>query len=200
MHCFSMDPSDIISLRIPKEDRYERFIYCFVCGRNCRCCYFQKEKNDISYGRLYHRRNSSSIFAYLRCLADVGNRLIQIMNIFLMFLETAGLTILTETPVMYLGFCKDVKKVGFISFFIYCFLVNAITNISLNVLLLAARSPGYVGHFAYVCFLAVLEVIVYLTECFMYRFAFAGKVSNKRIYVVVFIANAVSFMTGLLIY
>lgn len=117
-----------------------------------------------------------------------------------MFLETVGLTILTETPVMYFGFRKDVKNVGFIRFFANCFLVNAITNISLNVLLLVVRSCGYVNHSTYVWILTFLEMVVYFTECFMYRFAFEEKVSGIRIYVVVLLANAVSLLTGFLIF
>lgn len=117
-----------------------------------------------------------------------------------MFLETVGLTVLIETPVMLLGFCKDVKKVGFIRFSVNCVLVNAITNIVLNVLLLVVRSGVSVNYSTYVWIFTVLEMTVYFAECFMYRFAFGQKVNNIRIYVVVFWANAVSLLAGFLIF
>lgn len=117
-----------------------------------------------------------------------------------MFLEAVGLTVLTETPVMCLGFRKDVKNVGFIRFVVNCILVNAITNIVLNVLLLVIRSGVSMNYSTYVWIFTVLEMTVYFAECFMYRFAFGQKVNNIRIYLVVFLANAVSLLAGFLIF
>lgn len=117
-----------------------------------------------------------------------------------MFLKTVGLTILFETPVMFLGLLKDVKKVGVVRILIYSVLVNAITNIVLNVLLLVARQGLMVSHSTYVWLLTVLEMAVYFVECFMYKFAFDEEVNTIKLYVVVLLANAVSFFAGLLIF
>ena len=110
----------------------------------------------------------------------------------------ALLTFAIELPIVILGMIGTIKRIGFGKLVLNIFLVNLITNLCLNVLLLINSFYGY--PFGRIVSMAILEVFVFAAECVMYAFCFKDKVSKLRICIVTLVANLVSFLLGLLMF
>lgn len=120
------------------------------------------------------------------------------MALLLELLIVAFLTVLIETPIMLLGMVGKIRKLGFLRIVLNSVLVNLITNLTLNAILLVNSYFGYPS--GRMVLTMILEVVVLVAEGAMYCFAFGEKISKIRVCCVTLVANAVSFIVGLLIF
>lgn len=119
----------------------------------------------------------------------------------LRLLGTAAFTVVLETPVMFLCLIRELKakKLSALDIAASSLLINLITNLTLNtVLTLSVRFLG-LEHKGFVYMAAVLEAAVFISESFMYGFAFGDAVSRKKLWLVVSAANVISLTVGLLV-
>lgn len=111
-----------------------------------------------------------------------------------------SLTILIETPVMFCGFFKERKAIGTGYLLLYCVLINSITNISINTIINIFRWLLHPSVVIYWVVVAVLEILVAVSEICLFKMAVSKYVGMLKISVTVIVANIVSFGMGLLIF
>lgn len=121
------------------------------------------------------------------------------MDAVLKLLLTAAFTIIIETPVMIVGLGPERKSVGVKRIIINSVLVNAITNLTLNLILAVTRGYLTDSERVYFVLAGVLEIAVYIAECAMYHIAFKENVSSRRINLTVLAANVLSLVIGIII-
>ena len=103
----------------------------------------------------------------------------------------AFLTCLLETPIVW-GFLRNDKCKDLI---LNCVLINLITNLTLN-------SSTYLLVYAGIqttVFVWIAELIIPVIEAYMYRYCYSN-ISIKKLLLMAYIANAVSYITGLIIF
>lgn len=113
----------------------------------------------------------------------------------------AALTIVLETPVMLFFMRRELKgrRIGCGLLVAYVALVNAITNILLNLSLFALRIFLRPGPVADTLFVAGLEICVVAEECLLYRLALPNLLTRTRCIRIVVVSNVVSFLLGMLL-
>lgn len=117
------------------------------------------------------------------------------LKFYLTLLIACVLTVIIELPIQLIGF-KSVHKKFKIPIFI---LTNVVTNLSLNLLLpILYLIPFFQGRLLYAILLYTLEIVVVLTEAAIYKNFFKEKLTKALL--VSFIANAASFLIGLIIF
>ncbi len=111
------------------------------------------------------------------------------------------LTILIETPIILIGFRKEKHFIGGIGKLILnSVLINAITNVTMNALIsLIGPYALFILGSGFIIFLLVLEALVVCVERKMFNYVFDDAVSGGKVTRVVLLANAVSFLIGILI-
>ena len=118
------------------------------------------------------------------------------LKFYLTLLMACVLTVIIEFPIQLIGF-KGVHKKFKIPIFI---LTNVVTNLSLNLLLpILYLIPFFQGRLLYAVLLYTLdETVVVLAEAAIYKNFFKEKLTKALL--VSFIANAASFLIGLIIF
>lgn len=112
----------------------------------------------------------------------------------------AALTILIETPVMLLCLKKEAKNdLGIGHLIAYSALINAITNLLLNVTLYVLRWFHGFGVLGNIILVGILEIFVVVEEWLLYKAAFGDSVSKKKRILTVLLANATSLIIGIII-
>ena len=100
-----------------------------------------------------------------------------------------GVTLVLEAPVIWFGLAKHASnKMRFMVNFV---LINAITNITLNTCIMCSFMLGpivYIG-------IILAELMIPLIEAKMYQYT-TKEFSWKKLVIVCYIANAVSFLLG----
>lgn len=106
--------------------------------------------------------------------------MIDVIKYWMFGIAAVAITIIFEYPIIRLSFGKQKNIVANVA------LINSITNIALNMIVMTILDIRYV---------LIPEMIIVLVEMYMYKWCYKA-LSNKRVFITSLLANTVSFIIG----